>query len=72
MPIRRLILLIVVMATVLAACGGAPAPQSSGSATAARLPNTSGVDLPWLALALAAMGLLCVGCWLRRSRAGGA
>jgi Tol biopolymer transport system component/dienelactone hydrolase len=35
MHTSRLILLIVVAAAVLAACGGAPAPQSSGSATTA-------------------------------------
>jgi LPXTG-motif cell wall-anchored protein len=50
-----------------------PTP-SSPPTTPGRLPNTGGADLPWLALALAlaAMGLLCVGWWLRRSRAGGA
>jgi hypothetical protein len=45
---------------------------SSPPTTPARLPNTGGADLPWLELALAAMGMMCVGWWLRRSRAGGA
>jgi len=35
MSIRHLILLIVIGAAVLEACSGAPAPQSSGSATTA-------------------------------------
>jgi hypothetical protein len=45
---------------------------SSPPTTPARLPNTGGADLPWLELALAAMGMMCFGWWLRRSRAGGA
>jgi LPXTG-motif cell wall-anchored protein len=40
----------------------APAP--------AAMPNTGGAEFPWMALAIAALLLLCAGWWVRRARAG--
>jgi LPXTG-motif cell wall-anchored protein len=44
-------------------------PAASQPAKPATLPNTGGADLPWVALAVAALLLLCAGWWLRRTRA---
>ena len=45
MPIRRLILPIVVAAAVLTACGGVPAPQSSGSSPTTAPAATGGAPI---------------------------
>ncbi len=45
-------------------------PSAAPPSKPARLPTTGGADFPWMALALAALILLCAGWWLRRARAG--
>lgn len=46
-------------------------PSAAPPLKPAKLPTTGGTDFPWLALALAALTLLCAGWWLRRARARG-
>jgi LPXTG-motif cell wall-anchored protein len=58
----------VVRIDVNAPLSAPPSAPPSKPAKPARLPTTGGTDVPWMALALAALILLCAGWWLRQVR----